>query len=202
VGPSSPLGTSINGRPGPPTTAQPSRRRVGEREDDVPARRSPVGAVLPASPLNAPPGTYLPPANDAARFARVRSAHTTTPPAPYAAAWANVGGCAASVGHRSGTRSRPIRSHPAPPGTRSTPDLGRAVSSPDLPFIHLARHHEVGKEGDGAAKLPKARTRGTKCLVVRVWGWSGCARLPVRGRLPLVPRPPLTVPTVGAGRAR
>jgi hypothetical protein len=31
---------------------------------------------------------------------------------------------------------------------------------------------DVGKEGDGTAKRPKARTRGAKCLVVRLWGWS------------------------------
>jgi hypothetical protein len=39
-----------------------------------------------------------------------------------------------------------------------------------------------GKEGDGAAKLPKARTRGAKCLVVArgvlvVPGWRCAARL-------------------------
>jgi hypothetical protein len=60
---------------------------------------------------------------------------------------------------------------------------------------------ECGEEGDGAAKLPKARTRGAMCLVARVWIWSGCARAPSQARQSLVPRLPPTLPTVGTGRA-
>jgi len=60
---------------------------------------------------------------------------------------------------------------------------------------------DLGKEGDGASKRPKARTRGAKCLVVTGVDLVRCAWLQSGAREPLVPRPPPTVPTVGAGRA-
>ena len=61
----------------------------------------------------------------------------------------------------------------------------------------------AGKEGDGASKLPNARTRGAKGLVVRVWVWSGCARSDpwVASPWSLVSRPHRP-PSVPAGLVR